>query len=174
MKKLVIIIIVLILGTSPFCGCIKKGTGVLVIMLKDKPPELNISQALVTISSVSIHRTGLGNNKDNDSSAGWIILSNESQTFDLILLQNISEVLADVNISVGIYSQLRLYIKKAIINIDGINYDLKIPSKTIKIVSNFIIFDEEITTLTLDFDIFKSIHKTGNDKYILKPSIKLI
>jgi len=174
MKKLVILFIILILGTSPFCGCIKKGTGILLIMITDKPPELNISKALVSISSVWVHRTDFGNNKDNDSSAGWIVLVNDSQTFDLILLQNLTDILAKVNLSVGIYSQIRLYVEKALITIDGVEYDLKIPSKKVKIVSNFIIFEDETNTLLLDFDVHKSVHKAGKDKYILKPTIKLI
>lgn len=174
MKKLVILFITLILGTSPFCGCINKGTGILLIMITDKPPELNITKALVSISSVDVHRTGFGNNKDNDSSAGWINLVNDTQTFDLILLQNLSDVLAKVNLSVGIYSQIRLYVEKALITIDGVEYDLKIPSKKVKIVSDFIIFEDGTNTLLLDFDLYKSVHKAGKDKYILKPTIKLI
>lgn len=174
MNKVIILFIILILGTSPFSGCIKKGTGMLLIMITDKPPELNISKALVTISSVGVHRTGLGNNKDNDSSAGWIVIANESQTFDLILLQNLTDVLGEVNLSVGIYTQIRLYVEKALITIDGVEYDLKIPSKKIKIVSNFLIFEEETTVILLDFDVHKSVHRAGKDKYILKPNIKLI
>ena len=174
MKKIIILLVILILGTSPLTGCIKKGTGILLIMITDKPPELNISKALVTISSVGVHRTDFGNNKDNDSSAGWIVLVNDSQTFDLILLQNLTDILAKVNLSVGIYSQIRLIVEKALITIDGVEYDLKIPSKKVKIVSNFIIFEDETNTLLLDFDVHKSVHRAGKDKYILKPTIKLI
>ena len=174
MKKFIIIIIIIILGTSPFCGCIKKGNGILMIMIKDKPPELNISKALVTITSVSVHRTGLGNNEEDDLSKGWIIIQNESQTFDLIKLQHITDVLTEVNLDVGIYSKIRLYVDKAIITIDGVDYDLNIPSKKVKINSNFLIFEEEKTTVLLDFDIQQSVHKTGNDKFILQPHIKLI
>jgi len=174
MKKLAIIFVILILTTSPLVGCIKKGSGVLIILIKDKPPDLKISKALVTISSVGVHRTGLGNDKNNDSSAGWIVIINESQTFDLILLQNLSDVLANVDLSVGIYSQIRLYVEKALLTIDGVEYDLKIPSKKIKINTNFVIFEDESTTLLLDFDVHESVIKTGNDKYILKPVIKLI
>ena len=174
MKKLIILLIILILGTSPFYGCIKKGTGTLLIMIKDKPPELNITKALVSISSVCVHRTNLEDSKDNESSPGWIILVNESQTYDLILLQSLSDVLAEKKISVGIYSYIRLYVDRALITIDGIEYDLKIPSNMVKINANFFIFEEEITTLLLDFDIQNSIIRSNKDKYILKPNIKLV
>ena len=174
MKKLVIIFIILILTTSPLIGCIKKGTGVLIINIKDKPPDLNISKAIVTISSVAVHRTGLGNDNENKSSSGWIEIINEPQIFDLILLQNLSDVLANVNLSVGIYSQIRLYVDEAVLTIEGDEYNLTIPSKKIKINANFIIFEGEITSLLIDFDVHKSVHITGNNKYIMKPVIKLI
>ncbi|MCK5300431.1 MAG: DUF4382 domain-containing protein, partial [Thermoplasmatales archaeon] len=32
----------------------------------------------------------------------------------------------------------------------------------------------ETTTLTLDFDVYESIHQTGSDKYIMNPTIKVI
>ncbi len=174
MKKIIILSIILILGTTPFQGCIEKGTGILLIKITDKPPQLNISKALVTISSVAVHRTGLGNNKDNDSSPGWIMIVNESKTYDLILLQNLTDILSEVNLTVGIYSQIRLYVEKALITIDGVEYDLKIPSKKVKIIANFMIFEETTTTLLLDFDVHKSVHQTGNNKYIMNPTIKII
>ena len=171
MKKIIILLVILILGTSSLSGCIKKGNGTLLIMITDKPPELNISKALVTISSVGVHRVGFG---DNDSISGWYTIVNESQTFDLIKLKNLTEVLGEVNLSVGIYTQIRLYVEKALITIDGVEYDLEIPSKKVKIVSNFLIFEEETTVLLLDFDVHKSVHRADKDKYILKPTIKLI
>ena len=173
MKKLVILVLILILFNSFNSGCIEKGAGSLLIMITDKPSELNITEALVTISSVAVHRVGIGNDKDNESSPGWIVIINESKTFDLILLNNLSDILGEVTLSVGVYSQLRLYVEKALVTIDGVEYDLKIPSKKVKIVTNFLIFEEETTTLLLDFDIHKSVHKAGKDKYILKPTIKL-
>ena len=103
-----------------------------------------------------------------------IILGNKSRTFDLVLLQNLADVLVETKISVGIYSQIRLYIEKALITIDGVEYDLKIPSKKVKINANFLIFEGEITTLLLDFDIQKSVIRSNKDKYILKPNIRLV
>lgn len=174
MKKAIIIILISILGITPFCGCIEKGTGVLVLRITDKPPELNISSALVTITSVGVHRAGFGYNENNDSSKGWITIDNKSQTFDLILLQNLTDLLSKENLTVGIYTQIRLYVEKALITIDNIEYDLKIPSKNIKIVTNFLIFEKETTTLLLDFDVYKSVVKNGNDEYIFNPTIKLL
>ena len=46
-KYAIIILIVLLLATSYFSGCIQDGTGLLVLQITDVPAELNISEALV-------------------------------------------------------------------------------------------------------------------------------
>jgi len=54
---------------------------------------------------------------------------------------------------------------------------LEIPSvyqTGIKLIHPFEIIEGETTELTIDFDAEKSIVKTGNGRYILKPTIKVI
>lgn len=152
-----------------FDAYVKEGTGTLVLMLTDAPPELNITEALVTISEVRIHYAGI-----NGTNGSWITIVNDSQTFDLILLQNVTDILGGESLTAGWYTQIRLYVESALVTIDGIQYDLQIPSKNIKLITPFIVQDNETLTLTLDFDVQKSVHETGNDKYIMRPTIKVI
>jgi hypothetical protein len=146
------------------------GTGKLVMQLTDAP-GLNITEALVNISQVRVHYAGTTQNGTNGT---WIVVVNESQTFDLIQLQNATDVLGEVNLSAGWYTQIRLSVDKALVTIDGEQYDLKIPSKNVKLITPFLVEDNETLILTLDFDVQKSVHKTGNDRYIMKPTIKVI
>jgi hypothetical protein len=115
---------------------------------------------------------------DNDNDAGWYTIVEESQTFDLIALQDVKEELGLKNLSVGKYTQIRLTVEKAeiIINNDGESevHDLKIPSKKVKLIKPFWIYKDNTTVLTLDFDVHESVHKTDSDKYIMKPTIKVI
>ena len=67
-----------------------------------------------------------------------------------------------------------MIVESALVTIDGIEYDLDIPSKKVKLISPFEIVANETTTLTLDFDVYESIHQTGSDKYIMNPTIKVI
>jgi hypothetical protein len=99
---------------------------------------------------------------------------NESQTFDLITLQNVTDLLGSVNLSVGWYTQIRLYIESVVLTIDGVEYDCKIPSNTIKLIKPFSISANATTILTLDFDVNQSVHETGNGKYTFNPTIKII
>ena len=145
-------------------GCISEGRGTLVLQITDAPPELDISKALITISSVEVHLIAVG----------WYTVFNESKTFDLISIKDAKEFLGSVNLSAGHYSQIRLHISSALVTIDDVEYDLKIPSKTIKLISPFSIDANQTTTLTLDFDAQKSIHSAGQEKYIIRPTIKVI
>ena len=67
-----------------------------------------------------------------------------------------------------------MIVESALVTIDGIEYDLDIPSKKVKLISPFEIVANETTTLTLDFDVYESIHQTVSDKYIMNPVIKVI
>jgi hypothetical protein len=116
--------------------------------------------------------------EEENGDAGWFTIVNESQTFDLIALQNVTDVLGEKNLSAGKYTQIRLTVEKAEITVNNSGeleiHDLKIPSGKVKLTKGFWIYENETTTLTLDFDIHESVHKTGSNKYMMKPTIKII
>jgi len=166
----ILITISIVIGATFFTGCTTTDVGTLQLKITDAPGDLNITEALVTISSIEAHIAAGGNN----SSAGWITVISEPQQFDLILLENVTDVLGSEILDAGIYTQIRLNVDEALVTIDDVQYDLKIPSKTVKLVHQFIIGPDTTTTLILDFDVQESVHKTGNDKYIMQPTIKVI
>jgi PKD repeat protein len=116
--------------------------------------------------------------EDDDSEAGWYTIVEESQTFDLIALQDVTDVLGEEELTAGKYTQIRLTVEKANITINNDGeievHDLKIPSNKVKLIKPFWIYEDETTVLTLDFDVYESVHKTGNNKYMMKPTIKVI
>ncbi|UCF50620.1 MAG: DUF4382 domain-containing protein [Thermoplasmatales archaeon] len=172
MKKILLILAIISVGmTGMLSGCIQEGTGTLVLQITDAPGDLNITEALVTMSQVRVHYAGID---DNDTLGEWITVVNESQTFDLIALQNVTDLLGTTNLSAGWYTQIRLYVEKALVTIDGEQYDLDISPKKVKLIKPWKITDGETLVLTLDFDVQKSIHETGNGKYKMEPTIKII
>ena len=100
--------------SSLFSGCVEEGTGTLILKITDAPSDLDISKALVNISSVMVH----------NSTVGWYTIVDESQTFDLIALENVSDVLGEQELEAGIYTQIRLNIDRALVTIDDVEYDL--------------------------------------------------
>jgi len=177
-KKIVMIAIIgTMIGATVFSGCLQAGTGHLVLKITDAPGDLNITRANVTFSQVKVHLSAsAGNESENETNGtvGWYTIVNESQTFDLIALQNVTEIFGSANLSAGWYTQIRLIIESAVLTIDGIEYDCKIPSSTIKLIKPWSISANATTTLILDFDVQKSVHETGNGKYMFRPTIKII
>jgi PKD repeat protein len=116
--------------------------------------------------------------EENDNESGWLTIVNESQTFDLVALQNVTDLLGEKNLTVGKYTQIRLTVVSAVITINtsGVieEHTLQVPSDKIKLIHPFSIAKNETTVLTLDFNVNQSIHQTGNGKFMLKPTIKII
>lgn len=161
-KCLVVTLILLTVGLS---GCINgEGTGVLILQITDAPPDLNITKALVNISNIEVHLIA----------TGWYTVVEEVKLVDLIELKNVKQVIGNATLNVGRYTQIRFNINDAIVTIDGIKHNLKIPSNKIQLISPFSINENETTTLTIDFDIEKSVFSTGSNKYMMKPTIKII
>lgn len=135
-----------------------------------------------TINKVDWYLTtatiGTVDDDDDTSTAGWYTIVEESQTFDLIALQNVTEVIGEDDLSVGKYTQIRLTIESAELTVNNSGeievHDMMIPSGTVKLIKPFWINEDETTELTLDFDVYESVHQTGNNKFIMRPTIKII
>ena len=172
------ILVLLFIGTILISGCDQepRTTGTLVMEITDAPSELNIEKALVTISNVRVHLAEDENVTDENSTteSNWFTVVEKSQTFDLITIKEVKEFLGSAELNAGRYTQIRLDVDKALVTIDGTEYNLTIPSKTIKLTKGFNIDVNKTTTLTLDFDAQNSIHPSAKEKYIMRPTIKVI
>ena len=148
------------------------GQGVLVLRITDAPKDLEgVMGVFVTLSDVEVHNSAY----DKVSEAGWSTIVDQPQTFDLLLIKDVKELLGSASLEVGKYTQLRLNVEKAwLIFDDESSYDLKIPPEKIMLVHPFDIEEGQQTELLLDFDAEKSIHKTGKETYTMNPVIKII
>ena len=159
--QLILLVTILLVALS---GCLEEGAGMLLLQITDAPPELNISQALVTITHIEVHLLG----------KGWMKIIDDSQTFDLMELQDVTAEVGMVELSAGHYTQIRLYVDSALVTIDDVEHILKIPSGKIHLIYPFQIKANHTTTLTLDYDIQESMHQTGNGKYLMRPVVKIL
>ena len=152
-----------------FAGCTSNNTGVLQLRLADAPADLNIEKVEVTLSKVAVH---MAETDENETS--WITVLEEERVFDLVELVNVSTLLGEKNLTVGKYTQIRLSIDRTLVTIDGVEYDLEVPSDKLKFTKGFTIEEGKTTVLTIDFDAKESIIATGKGDYKLKPTIKII
>jgi len=173
-------------------GSSSSGTGTLSFSLTDSS-TMKYSAIYVTIDEVQV------NKRDNSSNgnSGWATVATPRRTYNLLRLVNgLTEVLGYNELETGTYRQIRLIIGKhaeSENNILGIphpyaNYvilndgsdtmeALKIPSgfqTGIKLVHNFQVLENAVVELVLDFDACRSVVETGNSKFLLKPTIKVI
>ncbi|HPM62183.1 MAG TPA: DUF4382 domain-containing protein, partial [Methanoregulaceae archaeon] len=99
---------------------------------------------------------------------------NETQSVDLLQFVNVSRILGQKTLEAGTYTQIRLKIDSGAITVDGTDYPLTVPSGVLKLNRGFDLDPEETLTLTLDFNVEKSVIRTGSDQYKLKPVIAVL
>jgi len=165
------------------------GTGTLSLSLTDSSCG-SYAAIYVTIDEVQ------ANKSDTNGNSGWVTIGEPMKTYNLLELVNgVTEVLGTDELSAGFYKQIRLIIGKnaesenningedhpfanyVVFKEDGTYQELKIPSgfnTGIKLVHNFEVIKDEIVELLLDFEACRSVVETGNGKYMLKPTIKII
>lgn len=144
------------------------GTGTMVVKLHDAPvdyDEVNISVARVEV-----------NNTQNEE--GWVVISEPNEIYNILDLVNGDvAVLADAELEVGTYEQIRLVLNNEnSVVIDGVSSNLFVPSGAqsgLKLNVNAEIREGFQYTLLLDFDASRSVVKRGmQDQYNLKPVIR--
>jgi len=187
MKKYFIILFLLALAifisgcigilTTPGDDLIAPGKGMLKIYLTDAPGDYE--EVNIIISKIEGHIAG----EDEES---WPILKEwdegDELEVDLKKLEDVSILLASLELVPNKYTQLRIFLmggdEDAWIVLEGSEEQihLEIPSvyeTGIKLIHPFVIVEGEITKLTIDFDAEKSVVKTDNGEYKLKPVIKV-
>jgi len=176
MKKLVFLALVSI---TIWTSCSDQSTNVepvdqngrLKMYLVDSPSTLD--SVIICVTRVEVHKSG------SDSTSGWFVINDSTRYFDLLLLTNgASAVLGDTSLAPGQYTQIRLIIGEGSYVIDqGVKHDLEIPSGSqtgLKLIHQFTIESGKLYELLLDFNVDKSIIITGNGKYKLKPTIRVV
>lgn len=119
-------------------------------------------------------------NHGSDTANGWISLANVKRgTYNLLDLVNDKDtLLADAEINPGTIKQLRLVLgSENFVRTGGKMIRLETPSgqqSGLKLNIHQTVEEGILYQVLLDFDVAKSIVKTGNGKYMLKPTIRTI
>lgn len=159
-------------------------SGTLNLMLKDSPFS-DAKSVLVTFSEVTAHR-----DTEADFTKLPFAASATSRTCDLKKLETAQDVLGAGALPAGHYTQMRLVVSSATLYFDnaaqgaacaptiaapaGRNAPLEIPSGEVKLNRQFTVPAAGATTILLDFDGDRSIHETGNGRYMMRPVITVV
>ena len=159
--------------------------GTLQIMVTDAPPEEEVTSIMVTVESVEVHKAAAEQEQEQEQQsdvnstneeAGWLPLDilAGNETFDLLQIQGIEEVLAVTELEPGKYTQIRMTIGNVQVKLgDGDLQDVILPSGKLKFVRPFDIVEGQTTALLFDFDAEKSVNVIGSGQIMFKPVIKL-
>jgi hypothetical protein len=131
------------------------------VLLTDAPGDFD--EVWVDIDSVEVQ-----------SDAGWLTITDQPQSFDLLTLQNdVTAALGGVDLTPGHYGQLRLMVSNSFVVVEGEAEDMKIASGAqtgIKINLDADIADAMQYTVVVDFDANKSVKATGQG-WLMTPVI---
>lgn len=154
-----------------FSGCSDVSTnpdknGMIRLYLIDAPAALD--SVIIDVQRVEV----------NNSAQGWIVINEIPGKYDLLQLMNgASVVLGENFLAPGDYEQVRLILgDDNYIYENGIKHSLVVPSGQqtgVKLIHQFTIEPGSLYELFLDFNADKSVHQTGNGKYMLKPTVRV-
>jgi Domain of unknown function (DUF4382) len=141
----------------------------LQVFLTDDPGPYQ--EVLIDVQDVKINFT-------DDSTNGWQSLANVKKgQYDLLTLVNDKDtMLADAKINTGTIQQIRLVLgTENFVKVNDNLIKLETPSgrqSGLKLNIHQDVVAGILYKVILDFDAGKSLHKTGNGKYMLKPVIR--
>ena len=168
-RLLICALLVTIAGISIFISCKKEsasdGTARLQVFLTDDPGDYEA--VYIDVKDVQINVTG-------DDVNGWQSMKSvNAGVYDLLRLVN-------DEIPSGRLHQIRLVLgTENYVKIEGTSQLIKLETPSaeqsgLKLNVQYDVTDERLYMIVLDFDVAKSIVKTGSSKYILKPTIRAI
>lgn len=169
MKKLILIPFALL--SVFFTSCENEKNARIEVWLTDDPGEYE--EVNVDLQGVEI------NSSEADNEQGWKALEVTPKIYDLLKLANGEEtLLGELDLPGGKLSQIRLKLgENNSVTVGGQPYPLSTPSAQqsgLKVKVNKVLAEGIAYKIVLDFDAAKSVVKTGEGTYILKPVIRAI
>lgn len=136
---------------------------------------LTIADAAANMGAVTSVKVTVDNIQVQNASGGWITVSSSPYTYDLMQLRasGSQSLMADANLEAGTYGQVRLHISKVMVTDSTGEHEAVLPSGDLKIVGGFVVTPNSTTVVVFDFLADKSVHVTGNGKYILAPVVHM-
>jgi len=186
MKKMLFILAAITLPLF-FISCEEQtGSGTVILSITDSPIDSStVSGVYITINEIEVHT----------SDSGWLTMEDFEgpRTFNLLeLTRGETNLLGSLELEEGNYTQIRFMVDAPVVGTvkpvnpgcyiefnDGSTQPLFVPSGSesgFKGVGNFKVPVNGTVEITADFDVRKSVHKTGSasPRYILKPVIRLV
>lgn len=141
------------------------GTGSVSVALADAPdPSATAVNVIVDRVEANVNGT-------------WTPITSSSPAFsgNLLSLATTDKLLGTTSLPTGHYTQVRLFVSSATVTDATGTHDVTIPSGSqtgLKVLVDFDINANNVTTVLLDFDVSHSLIQTGAGAYTLKPVVR--
>ena len=166
MKKSIVLIVLAVVAVLFLISGGGEKQGKVVFAVTDATADIkNISSINITVNEISVH----------SEAKGWVVVSTATKEFDLLQLKSSGtlELAAEANLNAGTYDQVRLNISKVVVVKGGQSMEAKLPSGKMTLSGKLVVDADTTSTITFDFLADKSLHMTGNGKFILTPVVRL-
>ena len=163
------------------CGSGETDPGTVRFSLTDAP-ACGLEQLNLSIERIRVNR----NADANENSLGWTELTlSPARRIDLLKLGNgVLEELGQLQLPAGRYAQLRLVlagnggaVPANSVLADGEEAELDISSvqaSGIRVAHAFSVEQDKLTDVLFDFDACRSVARSGDDGYVLRPEVKAV
>ncbi|MBI4304999.1 MAG: DUF4382 domain-containing protein, partial [Chloroflexi bacterium] len=149
------------IAATPFVGSV--GSGVLQVRVSDAPPP-GVSSLKVTLEGLEAHAT----------SGRWVPILDGPVEVDLVAVDGIEHMLAEIPFTADHYTQIRLNIASATAIIGTAEQKVRVPSGELRLSGPFEVEGGATTAIIVDFDANASLNLTGAGEAILQPAAKLM
>ncbi len=139
-------------------------SGMTLFSVSDSPTVSSVEAVNVTVTGMWIHDAASGK---------WLVVFNGTKRFDLVQLNNISQVLSAANLSGGSYDQIRMYVSNVTAVINNQTVGVFVPSSMLRMYGNFNVSTgaNSSSWINVDINLDRSLHITGNGKVVMLPVI---
>lgn len=142
--------------------------GTVVVSVTDAAQSLSAIDAIeMTVNQVQIH----------SQTQGWITLSDNSQTFNLLDLKAKGKLAlaAQTDIPVDTYDQIKLSLGDVVVKKAGSTASAKAttPQKDVVINNNTMVTEGQTTSVTVDVLADKSLYTTAKGEFVFLPAVKV-
>jgi len=137
-----------------------------VFSISDSPlaNASTITAVNVTVSNMSVHSASTGK---------WYAVLDSPETFNLVALNNISQLISAANLSSGTYDEVKLEVSSVSAVMNGSASNVFLPSGNIMIFGKFNVSGDTTSWVNLDVSLQKSLHLTGNGELVMLPVINM-
>ena len=136
--------------------------------------NIDVQELRVRFSTVRIDTVNADSIVTERGDTEWMTIEFEPVILNLLDLEDVNVLFAEADLPEGFYSEIRLVLGQdnSVVDEDGNEHSLMVPSgqqSGYKIKFDARLSSGETIDLTINFDAEKSVHVTGNNRYMLKP-----